>query len=239
MTSVGAISRSKKPKTKIGGVYRSQTPKTIIATGCSSGVVGNEPSCPILPHTSDPTDFQVLKQLLQAKQFARNYTVIIGCRDVGFATSQYAAVGYENRKHRLVFLTLEPSNLMSVHEFAEQVIARTPRDEELDYLPLDYLFLNADTAQEAGTSTHGSKWCDAHIVNHLVHMALRDTAHHYLMHLIRDWLIPAKSRVMFISSEVIRYGDPARTDKDLLAGSGADELRVYIQSKFTQLLNAH
>ncbi|KAK8022695.1 hypothetical protein PG993_013462 [Apiospora rasikravindrae] len=196
MTSHGGAHGSQKPTTIMEGEYRSQIPKTILATGCSSGV-----------------GFEVVKQLLQAPQYEKSYTVIIGCKDVAFATSQYATVVVSNRKHKLVFLHLELSNLGSVHRFAEQAIANMPKDEQVNYLPLDYLFLNAETVQKAGTSTHGSKWCDAQIVNQL--------AHHYMLLLIRDWMVPAKSCIIFVSSGAFKLGNPEQAERwhRQLAGS--------------------
>ncbi|KAK8091589.1 hypothetical protein PG997_001950 [Apiospora hydei] len=142
MTSVGAVSKSQKPKTKIGGVYRSQVPKTIIATGCASGVVRNDPSCPILPHTSDLT--------VETGPPHSHSTSLACIREAPTRPPDPRS--------------LQPDERASVRRAGDSTY---PHDEELDYLPLDYLFLNADTAREAGPSTHGSKWCDAHIVNHL------------------------------------------------------------------------
>ncbi|KAK7997804.1 secreted lipase [Apiospora arundinis] len=115
---------------------------------------------------------------------------------------------------------------MSVHQFAENAMARV-----LDLTPVNYLFLNDGMAKEAGPSSHKSQWCDTQVVNQL--------SHHYLMHLLRNKLVASKSRIVVASSGGIRRGDPARAETSLLAGSGADGFTVYVDSKLTQLMNAH
>ena len=76
--------------------------------------------------------------------------------------AKLAELQYDNSRHRVVVLRLELTDLMSVHEFAENALARVP-----DLTPVNTLFLNAGMSKDAGPSSHGSKWCDAQVVNHL------------------------------------------------------------------------
>ncbi|KAK8076043.1 hypothetical protein PG994_003315 [Apiospora phragmitis] len=183
--------------------YQSQVKKVIIATGASSGL-----------------GFEAMKQLLEAKQFGSAYTVVVGARDEARAITAYAQVKYDNLKHHVKVLRLDLANLVSVREFAKNVLAYAPDEQQVDYL-----FLCAAMSKDAGPSSYGSKWCDAQVVNHL--------SHHYLMHLLRNKLVASKSRIVVVSSGGIRRGDPVQADNVLLANSGADGF------DFTQLLNAH
>lgn len=102
-----------------------------------------------------------MKQLLQAKQFGKAYTVIIGARDVERTLRTYATVTYDNLRHRITVLPLELVSLPSVQEFAEKAMA------EVRERQVDYLFLNAGMSAEAGPSSCNSKWCDTQVVNQL------------------------------------------------------------------------
>jgi hypothetical protein len=64
--------------------------------------------------------------------------------------------------HNVAILPLELSNLRDVRSFAQQASKKIGQDN------LDYLMLNAAAAKTAtGPGPHGSKWCEAYIVNHL------------------------------------------------------------------------
>ncbi|KAK7990595.1 hypothetical protein PG990_014875 [Apiospora arundinis] len=189
--------------------FKPKRTHTIIATGASSGL-----------------GFEVIKQLFEESGKETAYHAIIGARDVQGAIARFAELQYDNRHHRIIVLRLELTDLMSVHQFAENAMARVP-----DLTPVNYLFLNAGMAKEAGPSSHKSQWCDTQVVNQL--------SHHYLMHLLRNKLIASKSRIVVVSSGGIRRGDPARAETSLLAGSGADGFTAYVDSKLTQLMNAH
>ncbi|KAK6822418.1 Short-chain dehydrogenase/reductase SDR [Apiospora arundinis] len=153
---------------------------TIIATGASSGL-----------------GFEVIKQLFEESGKETAYHAIIGARDVQGAIARFAELQYDNRHHRIIVLRLELTDLMSVHQFAENAMARVP-----DLTPVNYLFLNAGMAKEAGPSSHKSQWCDTQVVNQL--------SHHYLMHLLRNKLVASKSRIVVVSSGGIRRGDPGK-----------------------------
>ncbi|KAK8117900.1 uncharacterized protein PG998_006181 [Apiospora kogelbergensis] len=183
--------------------------QTVIATGASSGL-----------------GFEVIRQLLEEPQQETAYTVIIGARDAQRTIANLAELQYDNSRHRAVVLRLELTDLKSVHEFADNALARVP-----DLTPVNTLFLNAGMSKDAGPSSNGSKWCDAQVVNQL--------SQHYLIHLLRNKLIASKSRIVVVSSGGIRRGDPARAETSLLANSGADGFTVYVDSKLTQLMNAH
>ncbi|KAK1766610.1 hypothetical protein QBC33DRAFT_541582 [Phialemonium atrogriseum] len=180
--------------------------KTIVATGVSSGL-----------------GFEAVKQLLGQ---AQPYKVILGARDTDRTQSAYNDLGFDTSKHSLAILPLELANLKTVRSFAQQTLDRLGQDK------LDYLFLNAAIAKGAEEpGPHGSKWCEAHVVNHL--------SQHYLVHLLREKLISSQSRIVVVSSGAIRLvTDPSELDADLKGASGADGRKVYSETKFTQLLGA-
>jgi NAD(P)-dependent dehydrogenase (short-subunit alcohol dehydrogenase family) len=83
-------------------------------------------------------------------------------------------------------------------------------------------------------------------------------AQHYLIHLLRDKLVESQSRIVVVSSGIMRQAKPGKPtspgsgtvptliclrsdelDKDLRANSGADSLALYAGTKFVQLLGAH
>ncbi|KAJ5835256.1 hypothetical protein N7447_001282 [Penicillium robsamsonii] len=183
--------------------------KTVIATGTSSGL-----------------GFEAIKQLLQQ---AQPYSFILGARDTEKAQVAYDDLNFDTSKHSVSILPLDLLNLKSVQSFAKQALS------ELGQRPLNYLFLVAGLVASAdGPGPHGSKWCEAYVVNHL--------AQHYLTHQFAEVLSASQSRIVVVSSGAIRNvrgGDPSTLDVDLKANSGASARVAYSASKFTQLLGAH
>ncbi|KAI0394967.1 hypothetical protein F5Y17DRAFT_227484 [Xylariaceae sp. FL0594] len=181
--------------------------KTIVATGATSGI-----------------GFEAIKQLLST---AQPYKFILGARDVSTATNAYDAVKYDTGKHTVAILPLELSNMRSVKTFAHKTL------EELGQSPIDYLILNAATAQlkqKAKTGPHGSRWIEAYLVNHL--------SQHYLLHLLRPKLEDSKTRIVVVSSGAVRLvKDPGTLENEMLAGVDTGE-QVYPASKFIQLVAA-
>lgn len=58
-------------------------------------------------------------------------------------------------------LPLDLSNLAAVKTFAQQALENVGQDK------IDYLLLNAATFKGAGDeASHGSRWCEAAVVNH-------------------------------------------------------------------------
>lgn len=67
-----------------------------------------------------------------------------------------------------------------------------------------------------------------------------NVAGHYLLHQLQDKLIESKSRVVVVSSGAIRrVEDPSVVESQVKAGSGADGVTTYSNTKFVQLLGAH
>lgn len=181
--------------------------KTIVATGVSSGL-----------------GFEAVKQLLEQSQ---PYRFIIGARNANKAQQDYEALAaYDASRHKITVLPLELSDLRGVRTFAGQALEALA-DQNLDYLMLNAAISNG--SQEPGP--HGSKWCEAHVVNHL--------SQHYLMHLFREKLVASHSRVVFVSSGAIRVvSDPSAMDNDLKGAAGVDGKVVYCQTKFANYLAA-
>lgn len=181
--------------------------KTIVATGVSSGL-----------------GFEAIKQLLGQ---AQPYKVILGARDTDSTRSAYDGLGFDTSRHSLTILPLELSDLKTVKSFALQTLERLGQDK------LDYLLLNAAIIKGADQpESHGSKWCQSYIVNHL--------SQHYLVHLLQEKLRSSKSRVVVVSSGAIRQlTDPSELDTDLKDASGVGARKIYIDTKFVQLLGAH
>jgi len=183
--------------------------KTVVATGASSGL-----------------GFEAIKQLLAQ---AQPYKFILGARDTQKTQAAFNELQFDSSKHSLTILPLELSDLKGVKAFAQQSLdALGPDNTKLDYLLLNAGITN--DAKQAGP--HGSKWCEAYVVNHL--------AQHYLVHLLRDKLVRSQARIVVVSSgAVTKVSDPAVLDNDLKGGSGADGRTVYCETKFAQLLGAH
>ncbi|KAI0149452.1 hypothetical protein BJ166DRAFT_596397 [Pestalotiopsis sp. NC0098] len=183
--------------------------KTIVATGASSGL-----------------GFEAIKLLLSQSQ---PYRFILGARDVKGTQSAYDALKIDREKHSISLLPLDLSDLRNVKSFAQQTLEQLGQDK------LDFLFLNAALIKAANEpGPHGSKWCEALVVNHL--------SQHYLTHLLREKLTTSQSRMVVVSSGAIRNlpdNDPKTLDVDLVANSGAESSVTYSASKYAQLLGAH
>ncbi|KAM6527797.1 hypothetical protein FALCPG4_008838 [Fusarium falciforme] len=181
--------------------------KTVVATGVSSGL-----------------GLEAIKQLLEQTQ---PYKVILGARNIQNTQKAYDALQYDRTANAVTILPLDLSDLKGVKSFAEKTL------EKLGQGKIDYLLLNAGISNGSeGPGPHGSKWCEAHIVNHL--------SQHYLVHLLREKLVESKSRIVFVSSGAVRnVPDPSVLDAELKAGSGMSGRTTYPQTKFTALLGAH
>lgn len=100
-----------------------------------------------------------MKQLLAKPE---PYRFILGARDTERTKKAYDDLKFDSTTHSLTVLPLELSNLKTVKSFAQQTLENLGRDR------LDYLLLNAGMAKGAsGPGLHGSKWCEAYVVNHL------------------------------------------------------------------------
>ncbi|KFH45997.1 WW domain-containing oxidoreductase-like protein [Hapsidospora chrysogenum ATCC 11550] len=181
--------------------------KTIIATGVSSGL-----------------GFEAVRQLLEQPQ---PYRVILGARSPQRTQEAYDALTYDRTANPITVLPLELNDLRNVQSFAKEALEKLGQDK------VDYVLLNGATskgAEEPGP--HGSKWCEALIVNHL--------SHHYLMHLLREKLVASKSRIVFVSSGAVRnVPDVTVLEEHLRGGSGVSYKTIYPETKFVGLLGAH
>lgn len=100
-----------------------------------------------------------MKQLLAQPE---PYKFILGARDTERTKKAYDELKFDSAKHSLTVLPLELSNLKGVKSFAQQTLDKLGQEK------LDYLLLNAGMAKGAeGPGPHGSKWCEAYVVNHL------------------------------------------------------------------------
>lgn len=100
-----------------------------------------------------------MKQLLAKPE---PYRFILGARDTERTKKAYDDLKFDSTTHSLTVLPLELSNLKTVKSFAQQTLEKLGRDR------LDYFLLNAGMAKGAsGPGPHGSKWCEAYVVNHL------------------------------------------------------------------------
>lgn len=107
----------------------------------------------------DVQGFELVKQLLNQSQ---PYKFILGARDTEGTARAFTDLQYDSTKHSLTVLPLELSNLKNVKSFAQLALEQLGKDK------LDYVLFNAamnKPATEAGP--HGSKWCEAYVVNHL------------------------------------------------------------------------
>ncbi|KAM5345857.1 hypothetical protein ACJ41O_011718 [Fusarium nematophilum] len=181
--------------------------KTVVATGVSSGL-----------------GMEAIKQLLEQTQ---PYKVILGARNTKSTQTAYDGLQFDKATNGVTVLPLDLSDLKGVKSFAKQTLEKLGQDK------IDYLLLNAAISNGAeGPSPHGSRWCEAYVVNHL--------SQHYLVHLLREKLVESKSRIVFVSSGAVRnVPDPSVLDNDLKADSGVSGRTSYPETKFTALLGAH
>lgn len=101
----------------------------------------------------------MVKQLLAQPE---PYKFILGARDTATTQKAYDELKFDSDKHSLTVLPLELSNLKTVKSFARKALERLGQDK------LDYYLMNAGLAKAAqGPGPHGSKWCEAYVVNHL------------------------------------------------------------------------
>ena len=122
---------------------------------------------------------------------------------------------YNATTHSVSILPLDLADLKTVKSFAQQTLDNLKKDK------LDILFLNAGMNKAAkGPGVYGSPWCEAYVVNHLCKLnaigisarinsgrstdCLHTTAQHYLTHLLREKLLASHSRVIVVSSGLIR-----------------------------------
>ncbi|KAF7376904.1 NAD(P)-binding protein [Mycena sanguinolenta] len=182
--------------------------KTVVATGASSGI-----------------GFEAIKQLLEKKQ---PYKFILGARDVAGTQAAYSKIDFDKNQHSVAVLPLELSDLKCVKRFSQQVLEMLGQAEKIDYLMLNAA--RSHGAEKPGT--HGSKWCETYVVNHL--------SQHYLVHLLREKLVTSSARIVFVSSGAIGgVKDPSTLETTLKDGSGANGMVVYPASKLVGLLGAH
>ncbi|QPG94035.1 hypothetical protein C2857_004234 [Epichloe festucae Fl1] len=181
--------------------------KTVVATGLSSGL-----------------GFEVLKQLLER---TTPYNVVIGVRDTKTTDDAVEKLQYDRAANAVTVLPVDLSDLKGVKTFAQQALDSVGQGK------IDYLLLNAGMfkgAEEKGR--HGSKWCEAAVVNHF--------SQHYLIHLLREKLVASHSRIVVVSSGAIcNVQDPTTIEEKIRGGSGTDGFPVYASTKFIQLLGAH
>lgn len=100
-----------------------------------------------------------MKQLLEQSQ---PYRVILGARNTQKAQQAFDGLNYDKEANPLSVIPLDLADLKSVKSFAEQTL------DKLGQTKIDYLLLNAGISNSAEEpSPNGSKWCEAHVVNHL------------------------------------------------------------------------
>ncbi|KAJ7724563.1 hypothetical protein DFH07DRAFT_854709 [Mycena maculata] len=180
--------------------------KTLVATGASSGL-----------------GFEAIKQLLAHSQ---PYKFILGARDTTTTQAAYDALAFDHSAHSLAVLPLELSDLKGVKAFAQKTLALLGQDR------VDVLLLNAAISTRASQpAPHGSKWCEAYVVNHL--------SQHYLVHLLRDKLVQSQARIVFVSSGAIAMVSDPSTLEASLQGTTTEPFKTYAETKFVQLLSAH
>nr|GAT56922.1 predicted protein [Mycena chlorophos] len=188
--------------------------KTLVGTGCSSGL-----------------GFEAIKQLLgKLPPLSLDIdfsTVILGVRDTAATATAFA--GAEVATPVPTLLPLQLNDVSSVKKFASETLAI------LGEAPLDYLFLNAASGYTVDHKSKYGDWCEQYIVNAI--------APHYLIHLLREKLVASKTRIVIVSSGIIRTFSDARSSviESQLKGVPGPTFteNPYPQSKFVQLLNAH
>ncbi|KAG5982307.1 hypothetical protein E4U55_002079 [Claviceps digitariae] len=181
--------------------------KTVVATGLSSGI-----------------GFEALKQLLGR---TTPYKIILGVRDTKTTDEAIGELDYDKTANAVTALPLDLSDLRGVKTFAQQAL------EEVGQGRIDYLLLNAALFKGArDKAPHGSKWCEAAVVNHF--------SQHYLIHLLREKLVASRARIVVVSSGAIRnVDDPTTIEDKIKSGAETDGYPVYACTKFIQLLGAH
>lgn len=76
--------------------------------------------------------------------------------------SAYDGLSYDSKKHSVILLPLELSDLRTVKRFASQTLEKLGSDK------LDVLMLNAALVKSADEpGINGSKWSEQYVVNHL------------------------------------------------------------------------
>lgn len=86
--------------------------------------------------------------------------MILGARNTDSAREAYSSLQYD-AMHDVTVLPLELSDLRGVRTFAQQALQKIGPGK------IDYLLYNAAISNGADKSSHGSKWSEPYIVNHL------------------------------------------------------------------------
>ncbi|KAF4549587.1 Short chain dehydrogenase-like protein 63 [Elsinoe fawcettii] len=176
--------------------------------------------------TTSGLGFEAVRQLLQQ---SRPYRFILGARDTHTTQAAFSKLLYDSDLHSLSIIPLDLADLRSVKSFAHQAL------QSLGQAKLDILFLNAGMNKAPqGPGPHSSSWCEAYMVNHL--------SQHYLTHMLSQTVKTSHTRVLIVSSGLIRSVKEDEIGKiraDLLANSAADAFTVYRETKFIQFLGAH
>lgn len=99
-----------------------------------------------------------MKQLLEQSQ---PYRIILGARNTQNTQKAYDGLKYDKEANAVTILPLDLADLKGVKSFAEQTL------DKLGQNKIDYLVLNAAISNSAEEpNPHGSKWCEALVVNH-------------------------------------------------------------------------
>ncbi|KAF7299774.1 hypothetical protein HMN09_00983300 [Mycena chlorophos] len=190
------------------------TRRTLVGTGCSSGL-----------------GLEAIKQLLgKLPPLSLDIdfsTVVLGVRDTAATEAAFASAEVATPVPTL--LPLQLNDVSSVKSFAAETLAI------LGEAPLDYLFLNAASGYTVDHKSKYGEWCEQYIVNVI--------SQHYLIHLLREKLVASKTRIVIVSSGIIRTFSEASSsvlESQLKGVAGPNYVEnPYPQSKFVQLLNAH
>lgn len=99
-----------------------------------------------------------MKQLLGR---ATPYKIVLGARDTKKTDEAIAKLEYDRAANAVAVLPLDLSDLRGVKSFAQRALEKVGQGK------IDYLLLNAGMYKGAeGAGPHGSKWCEAALVNH-------------------------------------------------------------------------